>query len=172
LEHVPTLERLALGISRLLAVFGLAVLLAFAAATLLDGLLRGLMDRPIEWVRDLGGLMVAVSVACCFPWGFVTRHNITIKAIDLGLGRKGRQVLNFAAALVVMIILIGISVEFWSYSGKVARAGETTIMLNVPTAPVWYAIDGIFWFCVLVQTIVAAVEGVRLFAAFPERQQH
>jgi hypothetical protein len=53
--------------------------------------------------------------------------------------------------------------EFRSFAAKLARAGETSIMLGVPAAPVWYVVDAIFWCCVLVQAVVLALETGRLF---------
>ena len=60
------IERLAASAARVLALFGLGLLLLFAVATLFDGALRGLPNHPIESVRDLGGSVVAIAVACLF----------------------------------------------------------------------------------------------------------
>ncbi len=47
------LTQLAEKMSRALGLIGLGILLVFAVATLLDGTLRGLLNRPIDAVRDL-----------------------------------------------------------------------------------------------------------------------
>src|SRR5918911_745207 len=55
---LAALERLTLSATRALSVLGLIALMGLAAMTLADGLLRWLANRPIEGVRDLGGLAV------------------------------------------------------------------------------------------------------------------
>ena len=86
---LAALERLTLTATRALSVVGLIALMGLAAMTLADGLLRWLANRPIEGVRDLGGLAIAVAIACCIPVGLVERGNIAIRLgehVHRGLG--------------------------------------------------------------------------------------
>src|SRR3954467_8737538 len=76
---LAALERITLTATRALSVVGLVALMGLAAMTLADGLLRWLANRPIEGVRDLGGLAIAVAIACCIPVGLVERGNIVIR---------------------------------------------------------------------------------------------
>src|SRR3954467_4248042 len=76
---LTALERLSLAATRALSVVGLIALMALAGMTLADGLMRWLASRPIEGVRDLGGLAIAVAIACCLPVGLVERSNIVIR---------------------------------------------------------------------------------------------
>ena len=69
-------------LARALAVLGLGVLLCFAVMTMVDGLLRFFFARPIDAVRDVGGLVAAFAVACCIPVAIVERSNITIRFLS------------------------------------------------------------------------------------------
>jgi TRAP-type C4-dicarboxylate transport system permease small subunit len=156
-------ERIAWFVTRALALVGLSVLLAFAAATLLDGLLRHLINQPIELVRDSGGLIVAVAVVACFPLAMLSRANISIKFIDLVLSTRSSLVLNaFASALVWTIFLL-VAIEFFWFARELGQSNDVTVMLGVPKAPFWYAADGILWVTAATQTLVVMVDIARCF---------
>ena len=138
-ESRPTfgaVERLAAAAARMLALFGLGLLLLFAVATLFDGALRGLLNHPIESVRDLGGSVVSIAVACCLPLGLVERSNISIKVIDLWLPPAASRVLDALAAIVVQVIIFFIALEFYWYARDIAKSGETTLHARHPEGAV------------------------------------
>jgi len=156
------LERAALAGTRGLSVAGLAMLMGLAAMTLADGLGRWLFSRPIEGVRDLGGFAIAVAIACCLPVVLVERGNIAIRlggALSPLLGR----LLDALAALVVCAVLAATAWQVWIYAEKLARARETTFVLQIPVAPFWTGVDVILWFAVLVQAVVALRDVLRVF---------
>src|SRR3954467_966988 len=159
---LAALERITLTATRALSVVGLVALMGLASMTLLDGLLRWLVNRPIEGVRDLGGLAIAVAIACCLPVGLVERGNIAIRlgaSVSAGLGR----VLDAAAAIVVAVVLAIAAWQFWIYADKLSRARETTFVLQIPVAPFWMGVDAILWLAVLVQLVVALRDVARVF---------
>ncbi len=148
------LERLGLGATRALSVVGLLALMALAVMTLADGTLRWLANKPIEGVRDLGGVAVAVAIACCIPVGLMERANITIRIADTVFGARVSRVLDAVAALAVAIVMGAMAWQFSVYAGKIAHANETTWVLKIPTAPFWYVVSAILWAAVAVQVIV------------------
>ena len=159
---LAALERLTLTATRALSVVGLIALMGLATMTLADGLLRWLASRPIEGVRDLGGLAIAVAIACCIPVGLMERGNIAIRLGALLHPRVGK-LLDATAALIVCIVLALAAWQFWLYAAKMARAHETTFVLQIPIAPFWFGVDVILWCAVVVQLIVALRDGVRIF---------
>jgi TRAP-type C4-dicarboxylate transport system permease small subunit len=159
---LSALERLTLAATRALSVVGLIALMGLATMTLVDGLMRWLASRPIEGVRDLGGLAIAVAIACCLPVGLMERGNIAIRLGGLVSPLLGR-ILDALAALLVCAILGAAAWQFWIYAEKMARARETTFVLQIPVAPFWAGVDAILWLAVLVQAIVALREVVRVW---------
>ncbi|MBV9191817.1 MAG: TRAP transporter small permease subunit [Betaproteobacteria bacterium] len=159
---LPTLERLTVAATRALSVVGLIALMGLAAMTLADGLLRWLLNRPIEGVRDLGGLAIAVAIASCLPVVLSERGNIAIRlgaSVHPLLGR----VLDALAALAVAAILAAVAWQIWIYAAKLGHARETTFVLQIPVAPFWYGVDVILWFAVVVQLVVAARDWANMF---------
>lgn len=151
-------EALCTRLARLLAVCGLLVLIGFAAATLLDGVLRSLANRPITLVGDAGSYVVAAAMAACFPLALLQRANITIEIAGLALGRRAAQMLRAAAALLVALTMAAMARQMVIYAGNAAAGHDSTVMLDIPTAPFWYVVAAMFSVAAVAQVLVAAVE--------------
>src|SRR3970040_1180003 len=136
---LAALERMALAGTRALSVIGLIALMGLAAMTLADGLMRWLANRPIEGVRDLGGLAIAVAISCCLPIVMMERGNIAIRLGAL-LSKRLGLALDALAAVLVCVVLALAALQIWIYAGKLLHAKETTFVLQIPTAPFWFGV--------------------------------
>ncbi len=123
-----------------LAVLGLGALLCFAVMTIADGLLRFFFARPIDAVRDVGGLVAAFAVACCMPVAIVERSNITIRFVSAVVGPRAGRIADLLAAVLVEIILILMTWQFVLFANQARLTGTATWMLRIPSAPVWAAV--------------------------------
>jgi len=147
------LQRIALVATRSLAVVGLIALMSLASMTLTDGLMRWIANQPIEGVRDIGGLAIALAIACCFPVVMIEKGNITIR-LAASLSLVLSRVLEAVAATFVCGVMAALSWQMWLYAAKMARAKETTFVLQIPVAPFWYGVSAIFACAALVQLLV------------------
>jgi len=136
--------------------------MVLAAMTLADGLMRWLANRPIEGVRDVGMVVIAVAVTCCIPVGLMERANISIRIAGTVFGAATGRALDALAALVVEVVMVAMAWQFTLFAGKIARAGETTWVLKISTYPFWYTVAAILWMAVLVQLIVVVLEFSKL----------
>jgi TRAP-type C4-dicarboxylate transport system permease small subunit len=162
------LEAVAITLSKALNVFGLLVLLFYAVMTLADGILRAFWNAPIEAVPDLGGVAVAVAVACCFPIAFMLQSNITIKFAELAVGPRIAAMFDAGAAILVSIAMAFIAFQLFVYAGQETRAGDSTVMLEIRVAPFWYTVAAAIACAAAVQAIVAARYVARLTGAVPQ----
>jgi C4-dicarboxylate transporter DctM subunit len=146
-----------------LAVAGLLLLLILAVFTLLDGLLRAVANTPIDLVREIGDMVAAICGTCCLPIVLLHQNNIVLRIFEKILPPPGVRVIDTLAALLIEIVMIGMAWQFWLFGIKAMRAGDVTWLLNWPKAPFWFAVDGILWAAVAVQTFVLIEEmtGVR-----------
>lgn len=160
------LERIGLLATRGLSVLGLAGLMLLALMTLFDGLARWLLNQPIEGVRDLGAVAVALAVSCCLPVGLMERSNIAIRLAGHVFGQRVGRLLDATAALLVAAVVAAMGWQFLVFAGKIARANETTWILKIPTAPFWYGVCAILALAFIVQLIVLALEVGRLAGRF------
>jgi TRAP-type transport system small permease protein len=151
---LQTLERTALIATRALSVVGLTALMSLAVMTIADGLMRWIANQPIEGVRDLGGLAIALAIACCFPVVMVEKGNITVRLAE-SVSPTLSRFLDVFAAVLVCGVLAALTWQIWLYAGKMAHARETTFVLQIPVAPFWFGVSAILACAVIVQTIVA-----------------
>jgi TRAP-type C4-dicarboxylate transport system permease small subunit len=148
------IDRVAKAIARSLAVAGLGALLCFALMTMADGLLRFFAARPIDAVRDVGGLVAAFAAACCIPVAIVERSNITIRFVSSFIGPRAGRTADIAASLLVVIVLVLIAWQFVVFAKQAQATGAATWMLRIPAAPVWWAVAGVLWVSALLQAHV------------------
>ncbi len=160
------LERVGLIATRALSVAGLMALMVLATLTLADGLARWLANQPIEGVRDISGVAIALAVSCCIPVGLMERSNITIRFVDSLLGPAVGKLFDALAALAVAVVVVAMAWQFTLFAGKIARANETTWILKIPTAPFWYGVSALLWCAFIVQCIVLALEIGRCLGRF------
>ena len=141
-------------LAQALAVLGLGALLCFAVMTMADGLLRFFFARPIDAVRDVGGLVAAFAVACCIPVAIVERSNITIRFLSAIVGPRAGRVADVAAAILVEIVLMLMTWQFVVFANQARVTGTATWMLRIPTAPVWGAVALILGISAVLQIVV------------------
>ena len=150
---LAALERVALVGTRALSVVGLSALMSLAVMTIADGLMRWLANQPIEGVRDLGGLLIALAIACCLPVVMAEKGNITIRLVEAASPRVSRA-LEVIAATLVLGVMVVLTWQIWLYAAKMLRARETTFVLQIPVAPFWFGVSVILACAVLVQALV------------------
>src|SRR5271169_4794850 len=148
------IDRAAKLLAQALAVLGLGALLCFAVMTMADGLLRFFFARPIDAVRDVGGLVAAFAVACCIPVAIVERSNITIRFISGVIGPRAGRIADLLAAVLVEIILILMTWQFVLFANQARVTGAATWMLRIPSAPVWGAVALVLGISALLQMVV------------------
>lgn len=159
-------ERLARNASRQLAVTGLVLLLTFAFLSVIDGLARQILKQPIDFVRDLGGLVVAASITLCTPAGLVQNSHISVRLLESILPAKCVVLLDAVAAIAISALVMAVSKELWVYAGKVRLSGQATFLLQIRTWQFWYVVAGIFWIASFVQVIMA-IASVRRACGLP-----
>jgi TRAP-type C4-dicarboxylate transport system permease small subunit len=154
--------------ARGLASVGLLALIGYALLTLADGVLRSIASQPIDAVRDLGGLVAALAVLCCFPLAFLQRSNITIRFVQALFGARASQALDALAAALVAATMALVAWRFFVYAGQVARAHEATFMLSVPVGPFWYAAAVLVCLATAVQGLILVLEISRVIGRAAE----
>lgn len=126
---------------------------------------------PIEGVRDIGGLAIAIAVASCLPMGLVERSHIAVRLGDQ-MGLAVGRVADLLSSLLVGAVCVAMAWQFQLYAAKLAKARETTWVLQIPTAGFWWVVAAILWAAVLVQFVVILGDAARLVgkAAAPAAQ--
>jgi len=123
--------------ARMISLIGLAGLLLLAAVTVGEVLLRWLFNHPILGVADISELVIAVTIASCFPLVFAEGRSITVRLVGSALGPRAYALLEAFGSFVSLVIFLLLVWQFWIYTGELASNRETTWHLLLPKAP-WY----------------------------------
>lgn len=164
---LPSLERACLALSQRLALVGVAGMLVFALATVVDVTLRKLANTPIPGFYDIGQLVLAVVVAASFPAVIASRSNLVIDFLTGTFPPRLRRALAALGGALMLIFLALLAWRMAFYSAELAERNSITINLGVPTAPFWWAVTAFIAFCVLVQAVVALAQLREAFAPIP-----
>ncbi len=146
-----------------LAIIGLTALLGLAAMTTVDGLSRWLLHRPIDGVRDIASLLIAIAVSCCMPIALIENAHISVHLFESKGSNVVSKVSNSFVAIAVAVVSGCLAWQFWVYAGRIAAGNEMTMALRIPTAPFWYCVDFALWCAFAVQVVVASGEFVKIF---------
>lgn len=134
-------------LTRAIALFGLALLLLLASATVLDVLLRWLFNSPIVGLVDTHSLFMALILASCFPLCIYKRGNVTIRFVGNILGSRVKNILDAFGNFVTLIFFALMAWQLWLYTDEIALDGETTWVLNWPVSPWWRVVTILIIIC-------------------------
>ena len=162
------LMRVAEAICRGLAAFGLIALIGLAGLTVLSGLGRSMFSAPIEFVNDAGSLVAATAVASCFPMALLHKSNISIDLLSLVLPRWAARPVGLSADLLVLVVAAAMARQVFVYAAKQLRAGDSSAMLEIPTAPFWFYVGLMLAIAAAIQLFVVANNLVGWYGRTPE----
>lgn len=151
---VDRLYELAKQISKPTAIIGVLGLLMIALITIVSVTARAVFSYPIIWGHDIASLIIIIVVATCFPTGVMLRKHVAIEFLGAGLGPKWAQRLDTLGAAVTTIALGFVAWQMSVLAGQEVAYNTSTIVVRIPTGPVWWIAAIIVWISVPMQAIV------------------
>lgn len=145
--------RLVLRVSQMLALAGVACLLALALLTIADVLGR-FFGRPIPGFVDIATLATAVIIPAFFPILLVRRGNITLRPFEYFGGRGPARYLDIFGSLLTAIFLGLMAWQFLRYAAEASTSGERMAVLRWSVAPWWWAVAALVTVAALVSVAV------------------
>jgi len=136
------------------AFIGFLLLIGAAVGTLMDVLMRWLFNMPIEGWDDLSQLVFAIVIVACFPAGLLQGHNITIRFLGSGLGRRSSHWLEWFGALLTFIFFCMMAWQFVILTVDLHATGDTTMTAEIFTWPWWTVATILVLCCVPIQAVV------------------
>jgi tripartite ATP-independent transporter DctM subunit len=141
-------------------------MLLLAAVTMADVLLRWLLNTAIPGLNEVVGVFTAVAVAACLPAGLARGVNLKVDIVAHWLPRRHEAWFNAAAAIVLAAVFGILTWQLLRSAGQLWGEGRTTVILELPLAPVIDAVAALCGLGTLVQSAVAA-NAVRRAARLP-----
>ena len=145
------------------AVSGLSILLTVAAFSLADGLMRRVFGQPIDAVRDVGNLFVAIAITSCFPYAFIQRTNVSVDFVDKILPSRLLRVFIAIMSVITCLVMIAFAYQFMRHASSMLQSRETSALLMWPKAWFWIPVDLLLWLTAAVQGLVTYVSLCEVF---------
>jgi TRAP-type C4-dicarboxylate transport system permease small subunit len=169
---LPTVDRLAAWVDRVSEriswqLFRLGIYIALPALVVLvttDVTLRYFFNAPLQWARDVNGLLLVVSLFCALPHAWDRAYHIRMEVFYVRVPRDKRRGLDVLASVAGIVFFGLMAVQGMRYVPFMMQTGETGEDLLFPLWPFM----GFLAVCALVMV-------VRLFAnpsGTDERLQH
>lgn len=165
------LDRRVKSASRVIALIGLFGLLALAAMTTLDILLRWLFSAPLHGVNDVSSVVMAVVIAACIPANLAMKQNIAVEVLGNFGGVRFRRLLDVVASVCTLVFIVLMAWRFLPYAEGLRQTGDRTWVLAWPIWPWWMASTLLIMLAALVQVVVTAVDVIALVRGTPIEPQ-
>jgi tripartite ATP-independent transporter DctM subunit len=142
--------------SRPIAFIGVLGMLAAAAVTVFDVLMRWLAGTAIIALNEIEAMIFAVAVAACMPAGLAGGVNLKVDILARWLTGRVAAWLDALGAVLLLIFFVILTWRVWVFAGALMQEGRTTLILRMPLPPFMYAVSALFGVGTLVQAVVAA----------------
>ncbi len=142
------------GLTRRVAAIGFTGLVAMAVLTMFDASMRYLGLPRIPGFSDFGEVIYAVVIASCFPAGLLQGHNVTIRFLGKGLGRRGAAWLETFGATLTLAFFSMLVWQFLLLTLDYQKNDRVTGTIEMSVAPWWWLTTAIMAMCIPVQVLV------------------
>ena len=139
--------------ARLLEWMGAVLLFAMMTLTLVDVIGRYFFSAPVPGGFEVTEIMLATLIFCGLPLITMRDGHITVDLIEGALPAWFRTLRDRAVFLLMAVCLGYIGWRLFSKAGDFVRYNDQTAVLNIPLAPVCYAMS----ILAILSAIVAAV---------------
>lgn len=142
-------------LSRPIAFLGVIGMLIASGVTVLDVLLRWLVNGGITALNEIISMTFAVAITACIPAGLASGVGVTIDATEKLLGIRAAAAFKTVGAFLLFSMFAVLTWRMSIYADSLYAEGRTTIILGLPQAPFLWATAVLLGIATLVQLIVA-----------------
>ncbi len=158
-------------LTRPLATVGVLGMLLAAGATVVDVLLRWLVNSGIVALNEITSMAFAIAITSCLPAGLAGGVNLKIDVLARWFkGRLGAWLDVFGAFSLLFFFAL-LAQQVLIHADNLAREGRTTIILGWPQAPFLYVVVMLLAFSTLVQAVVTINSVCRAIACRDEENR-
>lgn len=123
-----------------LVICGAALIFGLMGLSFSDAVLRSLFNRPIFGANDYAQILLSFAVAISFPLCVLSGRLIAIDTITDMLPEKLQKFLDWLVTIIGVVILCYLAWRAFSNALEAATFGESTLLLQLPFGPSYYAV--------------------------------
>lgn len=123
-----------------LVIGGAFVIFALMGLSVSDAILRSFFNEPIFGANDYAQILLSFAAAASFPLCVLAGRLIAIDTLVLKLPSKVQNPLDWLVTALGVMILAYLSYRAFFNALEAANFGETTLLLQLPFGPSYYAV--------------------------------
>ncbi|WP_150522456.1 TRAP transporter small permease [Roseibium sediminis] len=124
-----------------LVILGALATFALMGLSVSDALLRSFLNAPIFGANDYAQIMLSFIVAISFPLCALSGRLIAIDTLVRKLPRQLQSLTDWVMTIIGICILGYVSWRAFINAREAALFGETTLLLQLPFGPSYYAVS-------------------------------
>lgn len=156
------------GLARASAWTGVGLFFAVAVLSVCEILARWIAGISFMGVSDLAAIGTVLGVSACFPHCAVVRGHLSLKLLQTSnLPPFARALLDLLGIVLTALAFFLIARQLWIYGAELGRAGNVSLMLQIPMGPVWRAAAALLMTAALVEIDAAIQRLLPVEAAAP-----
>ena len=129
------LDAHAITVTRRIAAIGVTGMLFIAIATILDVLLRWILNAPITGLNEIVEMGIAVAIAATFPAGAAQRINLSVDVFASQFGEQIVGWLKFAGSVLLLVFFALLCWHMGVLALDLKEAGTTTMYFEWQNYP-------------------------------------
>ncbi|HVV94909.1 MAG TPA: TRAP transporter large permease subunit [Hyphomicrobiales bacterium] len=141
-------------LSEMIAVVCVTGMLAVAALTMADVLLRWLANSPIPALNEVVEQVFAVAIAACIPAGLARGVNLRIDLVSRHLSRRTEAWLEVVGHLFMLAFYGVLAWRIAAFGDYLDAQHRVTVILRWPQAPFMWAVGALFAYGSVVQAVI------------------
>lgn len=123
-----------------LVLCGAAIIFVLMGLSVTDALLRSFFNAPIFGANDYAQILLSFAVALSFPLCVLSGRLIAIDTLARRLPVPIQKTLDWATTILGIVMLAYLAWRSFSNALEASEFGETTLLLQLPFAPSYYAV--------------------------------
>jgi tripartite ATP-independent transporter DctM subunit len=154
---LDALDRRVTLITRRIAFAGVLMMLVIVFATVVDVLLRWVLNAPIGGFNEIVSMGLAIAIAATFPAGAAQRVNLTVDFLSRRISQRGLAWLKVVGAVALLVFYALLSWRIGVYALELNARSAETLYLNIPMGPVIGVVSALLFISAIVQIVVLLV---------------
>ncbi len=155
-------------ITRWVAFAGVMMMLVIVFGTVVDILMRWLLNAPIGGFNEVISMGLAIAIAATFPAGAAQRVNLTVDFLSRRISPRSLAWLKVLGAVALLLFYALLGWRIGAYALELnARAAET-LYLTIPMGPVIGIVSLLLFVSTLTQIVVLCVTIRSALAGVPD----
>lgn len=155
---IAKLDGWGVALTRRIAFGAVLSMLAVAAVTIADVVLRAVANSPVVGMNELTEVFFAVAIAACFPVGLTQRVHITVDLLANRYGERLTAWLKVAGAVMLFWMFALLALRLGDIAAELTKTGDSTTILEIPTWPFLWLVAALVALGALFQAVVVGVE--------------